>query len=264
MKINWFAPLSLVHSYSSQLSLSLLQKLGQENQMTWWINQSQNRSSEQLFSLNQNTQIKFYELDNISWREVHQGDINFYNIGNDPERYQDIWIVAQQCPGIVILQDLNYQAFFTRIYQENDNQKGYLEQMEHYYGVDAVKAAEKFWQGEISPPLMAENYPLTSLVLKNALGVVSHQQQTYLDLKKKNQWLTCYIASPYQDLNLYTDSILRFAHHVYQYRCQGIMPYLIERVAWEMGVWSQNSSFFLEQQKLTQAILFLSFPDNFK
>lgn len=264
MRINWFAPLSLVQDTSNLLSLSLLQKLGQENQIIWWVNQSGNRSSEYLLNLDQNTQIKFYELDNIAWPEVHQGDINIYNIGNDPERYQDIWMVAQQCPGIIILQDLNYQAFFTRIYQENDNKKGYLEQMQYYYGVDTIKIAEQFWQGEIPLLLMAENYPLIPLVVKNALGVVSHHQPTYLDLKEKNQWLTCYIPSPYRDLNIYADSLLDFAHYVCRFRCQGTMAYFIERIAWEMGMWSQNLSFCLEQQKLTQAILFLSSPNNFK
>jgi hypothetical protein len=70
-------------------------------------------------------------------------------------------------------------------------------QMERYYGQIGHRDAEAFWHGCLTIDYMAESYPLTSLAVDNALGVLVHSAQGWDDLKRKHPCPVVYAPLPY-------------------------------------------------------------------
>lgn len=194
MKINWFSPLPPAPTDIASYTMRLLPALQERAEIILWTNQSTWCSEIEDYA-----KVRNYKLEQMPWAEINQGDLNIYQIGNNPDFHADIWQISRQCPGLVILHDSKLQDFFTILYKEKwGDRQGYLEQMQLYYGSRGKEAAEAFWLGAVSTDFMAEHYPLTHLALENAVGVITHNQEDYNSLGQEKRWLVGYLPLPYK------------------------------------------------------------------
>ncbi|BAQ63738.1 glycosyltransferase [Geminocystis sp. NIES-3709] len=189
MKINWFSPLPPANTEIANYTKTLLPYLQEKVEVTLWTNQQ--KWDEELEKY---TSVKQYKLEQMPWFELNQGDVNIYNLGNNASFHGEIWQVAQLFPGIVILHDQKLQDFFYMFYPDKND---YIQQMKKTYGQEGGESARLFLNEYHSMEFMTENYPLTSLALENALGVITHNREVYLSLSQENQWLIGYTPLPY-------------------------------------------------------------------
>ena len=187
MKLNWFSPLPPIKTDIANYTLRILCALQNYAEITLWTDQSS-------WNLEAKAQVRQYQLDHLSWAELNRANLNIYNIGNNPDFHSQIWQISIQCPGLIILHDCKLHHFFYNVYYRQNQREDYLTQMNRLYGDHGKKAAEKMWQGGLSIDYMAEKYPLTSLALENALGVVTHTKDS---LQQEQDCPVCYIPLPY-------------------------------------------------------------------
>lgn len=190
MKLNWFSPLPPASSDIANYTMRLLPHLAEKAEILLWTNQATWSSEIEKYG-----KVCPYQLEPIPWPDLHQGDLNIYNLGNNAEFHKDIWQMSRQCSGLVILHDYKLQHFFSGIYQNNKAE--YLTQMERYYGKEGRQMAQLFLKNSLSVEWMADSYPLTSLALENAIGVITHSQWVYEQLSQENQWITALMPLPY-------------------------------------------------------------------
>lgn len=194
MRLNWFSPLPPARTDIAGYTMRLLPALQGHSEITLWTNQSTWDSE-----IEQYAQVRCYQFEQMPWAEINQGDLNIYNIGNNIDFHQDIWLTSRQCPGLVILHDPKLQGFFANLYKEKwDDRQGYMEKIQRYYGLRGKEAAEAFWLGAISTDFMAEYYPLTDLALENSIGVITHNQEEYDRIEQEKRWLVGYLPLPYK------------------------------------------------------------------
>ena len=130
--------------------------------------------------------------------ELNRASMSIYHIGNNPSFHGPIWQVSRQHPGLVILHDLRLQHFFAGLYLGQwSDPSGYLTQMELHYGWVGRQDAESFLIGLHTTEYMAEHYPLTSLGIGYALGVLVHTWESFDVLKQENRWPVAYAPLPY-------------------------------------------------------------------
>jgi glycosyltransferase involved in cell wall biosynthesis len=185
MKINWFSPLPPAKtSIADDYLVGLLPALSREAELTLWTDQ---RSWDPM--LEKSATVRHYKPDQISWPELNQADINFYNLGNNHIFHASIWQVSRQHSGIVILHDLRMHNFFDSLYRAQwRDVSGYLDQMKRHYGDEGLDAASEFVNGRLGIDFMTEHYPFTSLALENCLGVVVHTEEAFEQLERSKQW----------------------------------------------------------------------------
>ena len=188
MKLNWFSPLPPVKTDIGNYTLRILSALQNYAEITLWTDQS---------SWNIEANVRQYHPENIPWADLNRADLNIYNIGNNADFHSHIWQISLQCPGLVILHDFKLHHFFYNVYYRQNKREDYLEQMNWLYGDRGKKDAQKMWEGNLSIDYMAEKYPLTSLALKNALGVVTHTKNAD-SLQQEQNCPVSYIPLPYK------------------------------------------------------------------
>lgn len=192
MKINWFSPLPPAKTEIAYHSLRLLSALQERSEVTLWTTDPDyDPSIEKL------TPVRVYRPDDITWRQIHLADVNFYNIGNNRQFHQSIWQISQYCPGIVILHDSNLYGLFSEIYKAHPDLRDYFRQLLYYYEAEAPTILDCF-DGKVVPtPEQVEQFPLTMLALRNAQAVISHSRYAYQKLLDQNPSLTAYVPLPY-------------------------------------------------------------------
>ncbi|WP_373480553.1 glycosyltransferase [Geminocystis sp.] len=198
MRINWFSPLPQKKTDIANYTQRIIPYLQSKANVTLWTNQ-QEWSKE----IEKYASVKQYKLEEMPWFELNQGDVNIYHIGNNASFHGEIWHISRQFPSIVILHDEKLQDFF---YMLNSDKNNYIQQMKDTYGQEGGENARLFLNGHYSMEFMAENYPLTPLVLENALGVISHNRNVYLSLSQENKWLTAYTPLPYVNNEFISDN----------------------------------------------------------
>jgi len=193
MKINWFSPLPPARTEIANYTARILPALRKHAEVTLWTIQT-----DWDHNLEKTAPVKSYDPDQIPWGDLNRGDLNIFNIGNNPPFHFAIWQVSRRCPGIVIMHDLSLQHFFLGIYKERlKDRSGYVENMALYYGQPGRECAEMVWDGQLTPDEIVEKYPLTPLALEQARGVIVHTQNAFQDLKRENRWPVCYAPLPY-------------------------------------------------------------------
>lgn len=194
MKINWFSPLPPAQTDIAHYTMRVLEALQKQVKITVWTNQL-TWSSE----IEKHAEVCRYQVNQMPWAQINQGDLNIYHIGNNADFHADIWEISRQCPGLVVLHDFKLQSFFSGIYNKSWHDKEvYIEQMEKYYGLKGRQAAASFWLGTISTEYMDENYPLVNLVLENSVGVITHNLNIYKILELEKRWFVGYVPLPYK------------------------------------------------------------------
>lgn len=194
MKLNWFSPLPPASTDIAHYTTRLLASLSKRAQIVLWTD---NREWDE--SLKKYAEVRFFQAGNISWEELNRADMSVYHIGNNPLFHGAIWQMSRRHPGIVVLHDERLHHFFDGLYrvQWRDLQS-YLSVMERYYGAEGRRAGEECFRSDArNIDEMAERYPLTTLALENALGVVTHARETYTKLTKENRWPVAYLPLPF-------------------------------------------------------------------
>lgn len=193
MKLNWFSPLPPAKTDIAGYATRVLPTLGQSADIVAWTDQPQWDSEIEKY-----VEVRHYDSPELPWPEVNRADLNIYHIGNNPYFHRNIWEINRRCPGLVVLHDLKLHHFFEWIYHRQPNGREiYLTEMARYYGLSGREAGEKYWIDELSIDFMADHYPLTDLALENALGVITHTQESFDILQQVKYRPVAYIPLPY-------------------------------------------------------------------
>jgi len=193
MILNWFSPLPPAKTGIAAYTARILPALCRQAQIILWTDQD-----EWAPALENYAEVRRYQPERIAWAELNRSDMSVYHIGNNRLFHGPIWQVSRCHPGIVILHDLCLQHFFAGLYRDQWNDRaGYVAQMERYYGQTGHQDAEAFWNGCLTVDYMVESYPLTSLAVDNALGVLMHSAHDRDDLQWKNPCPVIYAPLPY-------------------------------------------------------------------
>ena len=195
MKINWFCPLPPARtSIADDYLAGILPSLSKHSELTLWTDQSDWDRSLEKFA-----RVRSYDLRRMSWPELNQADVTFYNIGNNHLFHASIWQVSRQHPGIVILHDLRVHNFYDSLYRGHwRDLVGYLALMKRHYGEDGLRDANEFVSsaGAIDIDFMTQHYPLTPAALENCLAVVVHTQEALAQIRALKQWPVTQVSLP--------------------------------------------------------------------
>jgi ubiquinone/menaquinone biosynthesis C-methylase UbiE/glycosyltransferase involved in cell wall biosynthesis len=193
MILNWFSPLPPAKTGIATYTARILPTLRRRAHIILWTDQAECDSN-----LENYAEVRRYQPGQIAWADLNRGDMSFYHIGNNRLFHGSIWQISRSHPGIVILHDLFLQHFFAGLYRDQWNDRdGYVAQMEECYGPTGRKDAELFWDGVLKIHDLVRAYPLTSLAVDNALGVLLHSSQTYDNTTWKNPCPVVYAPLPY-------------------------------------------------------------------
>jgi len=194
MKINWFCPLPPAKtSIADDYLVGILPALANQTELILWTDQSTwDRNLENL------APVRRYDPDRISWPELNQADVTFYNIGNNHLFHAAIWQVSRRHPGIVVLHDLRVHNFFDSLYRRQwSDVAGYLAQMKRYYGDEGLRAAKDLVNsGAANIDFMIEHYPLTPLALENCLAAVVHSDEAFARVAAMREWPVVHASLP--------------------------------------------------------------------
>ena len=180
MRLNWFSPLPPARTEIAYYTARLLPVLRERVEIVLWTDQSEWDPSLENYAA-----VQRYQPGHVPWVELNRASMSIYHIGNNSSFHGPIWQVSRQHPGLVILHDLRLQHFFAGLYLGQwSDPSGYLTQMELYYGWVGRQDAESFLSGLYTTEYMAEHYPLTSLGIGYALGVLVHTWESFDVLKQ--------------------------------------------------------------------------------
>lgn len=179
LKINWFSPLPPAQSGIAQnFAMQILPALARRHEVVLWTDQDQVTPEVQSIA-----RVARYTPATPPWREINDGTVSIYHLGNQPDLHGGIWQVSVRQPGIVVLHDLCLHDFFFMFWVHyRKDRASYLAALERWYGEDGRRAGEAFCQGGISPGSMAQQFPLTREATRGALGVVTHSSQALAEL----------------------------------------------------------------------------------
>jgi glycosyltransferase involved in cell wall biosynthesis len=172
--INWFSPLPPARSGIAHYATQVLPNLARAHEVVLWTDQDQVAGD-----VGRMARVAHYNPSAPPWREINNGAVSIYHLGNDPGFHAGIWQVCSRQPGIVVLHDLYLHDFFSMgLGHQEENRGSYLAVMERWYGPEGRRAAEAFCAGGISPEEMAQSHPLVRAAVRNALGVITHTRHT--------------------------------------------------------------------------------------
>jgi glycosyltransferase involved in cell wall biosynthesis len=181
LKINWFSPLPPARSGIAQnFAMQILPTLARRHELVLWTDQDQVAPEVQRMA-----RVARYDPAAPPWREINDGSISIYHLGNQPDLHGGIWQLSVRQPGIVVLHDLRLHDFFSMFWVHyRKDRASYLAALERWYGGEGWRAGEAFCRGGISPESMAQEFPLTREAVRGALGVITHSSLALAELKE--------------------------------------------------------------------------------
>jgi glycosyltransferase involved in cell wall biosynthesis len=167
-RIAYCSPINPVHSGISDYSEELLPYLGQYADITVYIDHGMTPTN-----LDLSTHVRVRSLTHlIADHAQHPYDAILYHMGNSPAHFQ-IWDVAQQLPGVVVLHDLVLHHFMLQYHAvHRRNIAAYTQLATHYYADAGSTIAERMLQGVFDDSVF--QMPLCQPVLNTAQLVISH------------------------------------------------------------------------------------------
>jgi glycosyltransferase involved in cell wall biosynthesis len=204
MKINWFSPLGPSRTDIAHYTLRVLKPLCRLAEVTLWSDRPQWDHHLEQFAA-----VRYYEPSSIDWRELNRADATFYHMGNNVLFHGSIWQVSLQHPGIVVLHDFRFHHFFVEYYCSQGNQpQHYLQAIEDEYGSNARAEADELLRTRLHGiDLMAERYPMTRLVLRNAIGALTHSREPFQLLSENGELPVSFAPLPYPSVRTQPDSL---------------------------------------------------------
>jgi hypothetical protein len=118
LKINWFSPLPPARSGIAHYAMQVLPVLAARHEVIIWTDQDQVAPE-----VHQIARVARYDPAAPPWRELNNGTVSIYHMGNHPEFHGGIWRVSAQQAGIVVLHDLCLQDFFFML---SERRRGFL------------------------------------------------------------------------------------------------------------------------------------------
>ena len=190
MKINWFSPLLPEKTDIAHYSSRILGQLSEYARLAVWADQMKWDSAiERICPVRHTQQMK--------WADLNNDGAAVYHIGNNPDYHAGIWRISTLHPGIVVLHDYHLQHLFGGIFKSQGNSITYYRVMQHYYGVRGTQAARDFWNGKVTTEYMSEHFPLAEYPLRNALGVIVHNNYSFEKIARTNRWPVALLPLPY-------------------------------------------------------------------
>ena len=181
LKINWFSPLLPAQSGIAQnYAMQVLPELTRQHEVVLWTVQDQVAPEVKRLA-----RVAHYDPASPPWREINNGAISIYHLGNQPDFHAAIWQVSQRHPGIVVLHDVCLHDFFYMLWvHHRKDRTGYLRALQRWYGEDGRRAGEAFCAGGISAETIAQRFPLTREAVRGALGAITHSSRALQDLQE--------------------------------------------------------------------------------
>jgi len=194
VKINWFSPLPPARSGIAQnFAIQLLPTLARHHEIVLWTDQDQTAPEVQSMA-----RVVHYAPADPPWREINNGTISIYHLGNQADLHGGIWQMSLRQPGIVVLHDLRMHDFFFMFWVHyRKDRDSYLAALERWYGGEGRRAGEAFCRGGISPESMAQEFPLTREATRGALGVVTHSNPALAGLKETPECPVTVLEHPF-------------------------------------------------------------------
>lgn len=194
LKINWFSPLPPTRSGIAQnFTMQILPALTRRHEVVLWTDQDQVTPEVQSMA-----RVRHYDPAAPPWRDINDGTVSIYHLGNQPDLHGGIWQVSARQPGIVVLHDLRLHDFFFMFWVHyRKDRASYLAALERWYGEEGRRAGEAFCKGGISPEAMAQQFPLTREAARGALGVVTHSSRALAELREAPECPIAALEHPY-------------------------------------------------------------------
>jgi glycosyltransferase involved in cell wall biosynthesis len=95
-------------------------------------------------------------------------DTAIYHLGNNSEMHTEIYRVARQCPGIVVLHDFNIHPFLQHAFLKTSDEQLFYEAWRESHG----KSPEEYQSGHTN----VFDYPMCQAVLKRSLATIVHSR----------------------------------------------------------------------------------------
>jgi len=193
LKINWFSPLLPARSGVAHYAMQVLPVLARSHDVVLWTDQDQ--VSPEVHAI---ARVARYDPAAPPWREINNGTISIYHLGNHPDLHAGVWRVSTQQPGIVVLHDLCLHDFFFALsVRQGKERAAYRNAMERWYGQEGRESAEAFCAGGVSVQTMQQNFPLTREATRNSLGAITHCGRALEDLHETPACPTATLNLPY-------------------------------------------------------------------
>jgi glycosyltransferase involved in cell wall biosynthesis len=193
LKLNWFSPLPPAKTDIAHYTKRMLPALSKLAHITLWTDQREWEPELEKFAL-----VRTYKLEKLSWVQLNQADITFYQIGNDERFHGRIWQVSRQLSGVVVLHDYRLQEFFDILFRTRLNDHNtYHDVMSRYYGKQGLVDSR---DREKTSEYMAERYPLTEFALENAIGVLVHTDEAFQTVSQIDRWPVGLAPLPFPSL----------------------------------------------------------------
>lgn len=167
-RIAYCSPINPVHSGISDYSEELLPYLGQYADISVYIDNGLTPTNT---AIAQHMNVR--SLNQLIADNQHQPyDAILYHMGNSPAHFQ-IWDVAQQLPGVVVMHDLVLHHFMLQYHAVHHRHiKAYQQLAQTHYGDAGQAIAERMLQGIFDDSVF--DMPLCQPVLESAQLLISH------------------------------------------------------------------------------------------
>jgi glycosyltransferase involved in cell wall biosynthesis len=192
MQINYFSPLLPAQSGISEVAEQVIPALSRYANVTVWTDQTS-----WSLELERYATVRSYTIDNFPWDALASNQVNVYHMGNNVQYHQNIWLISQRIPGIVVIHDVKLHHLFCGITCGlQQDSEGYVNQMIHRYGIEAGLIARRFLSGEL-PITAVENYSMTEWALSRSVGVIVHTRNAFSELSQLHGWPIGYQPLPF-------------------------------------------------------------------
>ena len=190
MRLNWFSPLPPERSGIAEFTAALAPLIRQRTQARY-ISERRGVGAQGAFPGAES-------LEDLRQVDVNRADLNVYNIGNNASFHGEIWRLASEYPGIVILHDFRLQHLFGGMFLTGRNDReGYLSLMRDAYGREGEAAASLMATGRASTEAVSELFPLVEVALRGAAGVVVHSDEALQDVRVRTGLPVVKLNLPY-------------------------------------------------------------------
>jgi glycosyltransferase involved in cell wall biosynthesis len=169
-RIAYCSPINPVPSGISDYSEDLLPYLAQYADITLYHDSGVTPSNPQLAA-----HLTVRTINNLpADQQQHPYDAILYHMGNSTAHCQ-IWDVAQQLPGVVVLHDLVLHHFMLQYYATHRHDTpAYQQLVAQHYGAAGERVATRMLRGVFDDAVFA--MPLCQPILANATALISHSQ----------------------------------------------------------------------------------------
>lgn len=107
-------------------------------------------------------------------KEIDKYDCIIYHIGNNAKFHKEIYQMAWQYPGIVVLHELNIHPFLADAFLNTENEYLYADALKEGYGEQGVTSYNKIKSKGNSPDIW--KFPLSNALAKRSLATIVHSE----------------------------------------------------------------------------------------